>query len=87
MPTFKDKTIFRHKESIYFLIAGNGTRWTFSMRRSNVDGALARPKGITVNWYNPRLVLRDVFCLSSGAIAICQNPELRSMELNYVAPA
>ena len=36
-------------------------RSTFSMRRSKVEGEFAKPKGITVNWYKPRLVLNYVF--------------------------
>lgn len=54
----------------------------FSIILLNVDGEFARPKGITVNWNNAKLVMKAVFSLSSSDMSICKNPEFKSIELS-----
>lgn len=49
-------------------------RRTSSLNLKKVEGGFVRPKGITVNWYKPRLVA-SVFSISPGAMTVCQNPE------------
>ena len=60
---------------------------TSSIRRSKVAGAVAKPKGMTLNLCRPFLVLKAVLSLSSSATGICQYPLARSRVLNSLLPA
>jgi hypothetical protein len=42
-----------------------------------------RPNGMTVQSYNPVLVIKVVFFMSSGAIRICQKPDYKSKVVNH----
>jgi hypothetical protein len=50
----------------------------------NVLVAFFNPNGMTVQSYNPVLVIKAVFFTSSGAIRICQNPDCKSKAVNHV---
>ena len=54
--------------------------------RWNVDGALQRPKGITINSKAPNCVLKAVFLISLSWILIWWNPLTRSIFENTVEP-
>jgi hypothetical protein len=45
--------------------------------------AFFRPNGMTVQSYNPVLVIKAVFFTSSGAIRICQKLDYKSRAVNH----
>jgi hypothetical protein len=49
----------------------------------NVLVAFFSLNGITVQSYNPVLVIRAVFFMSSGAIRICQKLDYKSKAVNH----
>jgi hypothetical protein len=51
---------------------------TVYINRSNVAGALQRPKGMTLNCHSPLPVENVVLSLSSGCRSTCQYPLFRS---------
>jgi hypothetical protein len=55
---------------------------TSDIVRVNVLVAFLRPNDMTVQSYNPLLVINVVFPMSSGAILICQKPDCKSSAVN-----
>ena len=59
-----------------------------SINLAKVAGALQRPKGRTLNWYNcPPLVEKAVFSLSSSATGTCQYPDCKSSVEKNLLPS
>jgi len=55
---------------------------TVDIVRVKVLVPFLRPNGMTVQSYNPVLVINVVFFMSSGAIRICQKPDCKSNAVN-----
>ncbi len=58
-----------------------------SIKTSNIVmvkvlAAFLRPNGMTVQSYNPMLVINVIFFISSSAIQICQKPDYKSNVVN-----
>jgi len=50
-----------------------------------VAGAFVSPNGITLNSYNPSIVMKAVLERSSGLISTCQYPDAKSNVEKYLA--
>ena len=58
---------------------------TRSIRRWKVAGALARPKGMTLNWNRPLVVQNADFSLAASVSPTCQYPLAKSRVEKYLA--
>ncbi|KAG8540092.1 hypothetical protein GDO81_019868 [Engystomops pustulosus] len=52
-------------------------------KRWNVAGAFFMPKGMTLNSYSPKGVMKADFSCASTVMGICQYPLLKSMMVIY----